>query len=113
VLSVCAVMVDGRMLLASAGNDATVRLWDPGAGAEVRRLDGHTGWVQSVCAVTVDGQTLLASAGDDETVRLWDPGRGRCRSIIPVHHSAFGCADIGGGGLVVGLDVGVLVVDVC
>ena len=32
VSGVCAVTVDGRQLLASAGGDGTVRVWDPGTG---------------------------------------------------------------------------------
>ena len=62
-------------LLASAGDDGTVRLWDPASGDPIGEpLTGHT---DAVCAVAFspDG-TLLASAGDDGTVRLWDPASG-------------------------------------
>ena len=76
VNAVCAVTVDGRQLLASAGHDQVVRLWDPASGAEVRALQGHTGRVNAVCAVTVDDRQLMASAGYDQVVRLWDPASG-------------------------------------
>ena len=66
----------GRTLVASGGDDGTVRLWDPATGNPVGRpLTGHTGGVNTVVALP-GGRTLLASGGDDHTVRLWDPATG-------------------------------------
>jgi hypothetical protein len=62
-------------LLATAGSDETVRLWDPIAGTRVRVLPAHTGPLYSV-AFSPDGR-LLASAGKDKTIRLWDPATGK------------------------------------
>ena len=59
---------DGSML-AGAGPDDQVRLWDVASGSQKASLVGHTASVRSV-AFSVDGATL-ASAGDDRTVRLW------------------------------------------
>jgi len=70
---------DGR-LLASAGADGMVRLWDPATGGQVRELTGHTGGVLAV-AFAPDGR-LLASAGADGTVRLWDPATGTAAAAI-------------------------------
>jgi WD40 repeat protein len=75
---------DGR-LLASAGGDKTVRLWDPAAGEQRRTLTGHRGWVWGV-AFSPDGR-LLASAGRDNTVRLWDPAAGEQRRTLTGHDS--------------------------
>ncbi|MGP4047165.1 TIR domain-containing protein [Streptomyces sp. 2A115] len=58
-----------RPLLATAGDDRTVRLWDPHTGRETAALTGHTGRVLAV-AFSPDG-SLLASGGEDGTVRLW------------------------------------------
>lgn len=64
-----------RPLLASGGEDGTVRLWDPETGSPTcEPLTGHIGRVVSVSFGTrADGHPLLASAGWDGTVRLWDP----------------------------------------
>ncbi|AKJ10465.1 WD40 repeat-containing protein [Streptomyces incarnatus] len=59
-----------RPLLATAGDDRTVRLWNPDTGEETAVLTGHTGRILAV-AFSPDG-SLLASGGEDGTVRLWN-----------------------------------------
>ena len=67
----------GGKLLASAGGDGTVRLWDPVTGRAVG-APLHASARHGVYGVAFspDGR-LLASAGGDGTVRLWDPATGR------------------------------------
>ena len=63
---------DGR-LLASAGADGTVKLWDARSGAAVATLQGHTDRVLGL-AFSSDG-VRLASCSADGSVRLWDVAR--------------------------------------
>ncbi|WP_433203718.1 Hsp70 family protein [Dactylosporangium sp. CS-047395] len=70
-------------LLASAGADGTVRLWDGAAGLV---LAGHT---EPVTSVTFDpAGTLLASAGLDSTIRLWDAAIGAHLHTLDGHDGA-------------------------
>lgn len=61
---------DGRMV-ASAGEDHTVKLWDTRTWQLVATLSGHTDTVTNV-AFSPDGRTL-ASACADHSIKLWDP----------------------------------------
>ena len=85
VTSVCAMLVGDRQLLASAGGDGTVRLWDPATGNPPQVLHGHGDWVTSVCAVPVGDRQLLASAGGDGMVLLWDPATDNPPQVLQGH----------------------------
>jgi hypothetical protein len=60
---------DGR-LLASAGVNDVIRLWDPASARPAGHLKGHFGDTASL-AFGPDG--TLAAGGGDGVVRLWDP----------------------------------------
>ncbi|MGH3672888.1 MAG: AAA family ATPase, partial [Pseudonocardiaceae bacterium] len=77
VQTVCALPLPKRPLLASAGLDQVVRLWDPDAGALLSQLSGYQKRVNALCAMRLsDGYSVLVSGGADCTVRLWDPVSG-------------------------------------
>ncbi|MBO0868701.1 MAG: trypsin-like peptidase domain-containing protein [Micromonosporaceae bacterium] len=77
VYDVCAVPVDGRTLLASAGEDGTVRLWDPLTGQTERVLDCHADCINGIHSVRSATGLLLATGSHDKTIGLWDPRTGR------------------------------------
>jgi len=60
--------------VASASDDATVRLWDSVTGAHITTLMGHSSPVQSV-TFSADGSRLV-SESKDNTVQLWDSKTG-------------------------------------
>ncbi len=65
---------DGK-LLASAGYDRTVRVWDSSSGALKHTLKDHSDSVYGV-SFSPDGM-LLASAGADRAVKVWDVAAGQ------------------------------------
>jgi len=75
---------EGRRL-ASAGSDATVRLWDGATGKQLAVLSGHKSAVMDVTWHPA-GQ-LLASASTDGTVCLWNAETGEQLSVLRGHAS--------------------------
>jgi WD40 repeat protein/tRNA A-37 threonylcarbamoyl transferase component Bud32 len=65
---------DGR-LLASCGEDHTVKIWEVAGGRVLHTCRGHADVVVAA-AFSPDGK-CLASASSDETVKVWDVDTGR------------------------------------
>jgi WD40 repeat protein/beta-lactamase regulating signal transducer with metallopeptidase domain len=73
---------DGSML-ASAGDDAMIRLRGLASGEVIGRLEGHLDAV-SCLAFSPDGKTL-ASGSYDRTVKLWDVATRRLKTTLTGH----------------------------
>ena len=68
---------NGRRVLASGGEDGTIRLWNIERNEPVvGELVGHSGPIGALAPTArSEGRQLVASGGDDGTVRIWDTSR--------------------------------------
>jgi len=73
---------NGRQL-ATAGEDAPIRVWDPDDGQLLRAFVGHAERVNGL-AYSPDGKTL-ASGSSDGTLRLWDAESAQLLHILERH----------------------------
>jgi WD40 repeat protein/MinD-like ATPase involved in chromosome partitioning or flagellar assembly len=73
ILSV-AVLDDGgpRPLIATAGMDTVIRVWDPAEGRLVQTLVGHEDCIRSLVSYRHGNSWMLASGSDDHTLRIWN-----------------------------------------
>jgi WD40 repeat protein len=81
-----AVSPDGK-LLATAGFDNAVKLWDinsDGSLKEKKVLSGHTGPVYAVAFNPKDDK-MLATASQDKTARVWDLSDGKTKFELKGH----------------------------
>ncbi|MCX7789868.1 MAG: SH3 domain-containing protein, partial [Chloroflexaceae bacterium] len=70
-------------LIATAGIDHTIRVWDTATRRQFHQLEGHSGPVRAL-AFSPTGLTL-ASGGDDLAVRLWRVADGRLVQSLEAH----------------------------
>lgn len=64
---------DGNTIF-TASTDKTVGIWDAETGARIKKLKGHTTFV-NCCHAARRGPQLVCSGSDDSTIRLWDSRR--------------------------------------
>ncbi|CAN8008557.1 unnamed protein product [Ixodes pacificus] len=69
---------DGGLLF-TASTDKTLGVWDTRVGVRIKRLRGHSLYV-NCCHPARRGPQLLCSGGDDSTLKLWDT-----RKRTPAH----------------------------
>ena len=71
-------------ILAAAGSENIVNLWDVSVTGEPDTFSGHATKVTSI-AVSPDGKTL-ASGAEDNTIKLWDVASGQELRTLSTHH---------------------------
>jgi WD40 repeat protein/serine/threonine protein kinase len=70
------------LILASGGEDRTIRLWDTASGRPLRTITGHTGYIRRI-AWAPDGDRLASTAQGDDQVRVWDAKTGQQVATAP------------------------------
>jgi RNA polymerase sigma factor (sigma-70 family) len=97
---------DGKFL-ASAGADATVRLWEAATGREVWQRGDHQAEVN--CLAFSSNGALLASGGGDHTVRIWETATGKESQALDGHQTGVGSVALSPDGRLVASGSGRLV----
>jgi ribosome assembly protein 4 len=78
-------------MIASAGFDNSVKLWDGRTGKFIASLRGHVASVYRV-AWSADSR-ILVSASKDSTLKLWDLRTFKIRLDLPGHTDEVYCVD--------------------
>ncbi len=85
VITALSIQPNGK-LVAAAGDDHVIRLWNLEDGTLVKGLVGHRDWIRAV-AFSPDGKTLVSS-GNDRRVIMWDVATGQQLKTLAVHDHA-------------------------
>jgi WD40 repeat protein len=84
-----AFSLDGT-LLATAGADDHIQLWELGSGRALRSLTGHKSGVWRV-AFSPDGKILASASLEDPVIRLHEVASGRTLDRLEGHRAGVGC----------------------
>jgi|LauGreDrversion4_2_1035121.scaffolds.fasta_scaffold00680_7 WD40 repeat protein len=76
-------------LMATAGGDNKIKLWDTDSHQCLATLEGHTSNVNSVAFHPT--KPILVSGSDDNTMKLWDITTGECLSTTKAHPHGVSC----------------------
>jgi WD40 repeat protein len=78
-----------EQLLAAAGADGMVSIWDLRRGKLLHQMRGHSGAVKAV-TMTPNGDRVM-TAGADHTIRVWDVASGLTLQVLVGHERAINC----------------------
>ncbi|KAJ3378316.1 hypothetical protein HDU84_007653 [Entophlyctis sp. JEL0112] len=94
ITSIC--LSTDSSLVASGGEDCTIRLWDMLTGTGVRTFEGHKGAVSAIC-ISSDSRWIV-SGSRDMSVRVWNIATGRCWQVCEGHKDVVLCVAISSNG---------------
>jgi len=81
----CVVISPRGNMIASAGVDDQILLWDTRSGRKIRAIPAHSGPITSLAFER--GGDVLASSSYDGLIRLWDATSGACLKTVVGEHS--------------------------
>ena len=84
-----AVAPDGRMLLASASQDGTARVWDPATGEQLARLDCASPVESAAWTPLGDDRLALVAAAAWSAPRVWEMPGGEIRELSTIHGARY------------------------
>ncbi|KAF5547693.1 vegetatible incompatibility het-e-1 [Fusarium mexicanum] len=79
--SILVAVSPDNQLVASGGDDGTVKIWDIATGLCRNILDGHDENIHSITFLP-DGQSLVSAS---KTIKVWDTKTGLCRQKLEGH----------------------------
>ncbi|KAL9239022.1 hypothetical protein vseg_013381 [Gypsophila vaccaria] len=88
----CSEYNDSTGILAAAGRDSVVHIWDIRAGKHIHKLAGHTKWIRSIRMI---GDRIITGS-DDWTARIWSISQGSCDAILAHHAGPVLCVESSG-----------------
>jgi WD40 repeat protein len=76
-------------LIASAGDDGAIIIWDIHTGRKEFVLHGHR--LRVTCMIKIPHRRLLVSGGCDKMIKIWSIDNGDCISTLSRHTSSVRC----------------------
>jgi WD40 repeat protein len=95
VNSVAAGRLADDMIVASASEDGTIRVWNLFSGRQMVTLRGHAGRVYAAALVSAGSTTLCVSGGQDCSVIVWDIATGGALFRLTEHSGGVTAVAIG------------------
>jgi WD40 repeat protein len=86
----------GDIVLASSGDDRTIRLWQPQTGQCLKTMAGHRDNVRAVRFswnqpdYSTSPSLWLVSASEDQTLKIWEVDTGKCLKTLAGHTANVG-----------------------